>query len=63
MTSKELKIEIQKILDSVPENILQDLLEYLQQAKKQTKNQAELSIHLKRIIVEDKELLKNFLND
>lgn len=58
MTAKELKSEIQKLLDSVPENVLQDLLHYLKEAQKQTGNQAELSSHLRKIIHEDRDLLE-----
>jgi hypothetical protein len=57
MTAGEIKIEIQRLLDNVPDNVLQDLLDYLKQAQKQTKDQIELSRHLKKILAEDKELL------
>jgi len=58
MTTQELKSEIQRLLDNVPENILQDLLDYLREAQKYTKDQAELSNYLRKIIHEDKELLE-----
>jgi uncharacterized tellurite resistance protein B-like protein len=58
MTRKQIKAEIQKLLDTVPENVLQDLLDYLQEAQKQTKDQAELTSHLRKIINEDRELLE-----
>lgn len=58
MTSKQIKTEIQKLLDTVPENVLQDLLDYLQEAQKQTKDQGILTSHLRKIIHEDKELLE-----
>ncbi len=54
----QIKSEIQKLLDTVPESVLQDLLEYLKEAQKQSKDQAELTSHLRRIIHEDKELLE-----
>jgi glutamyl-tRNA reductase len=57
MTTKQIKSEIQKLLDSVPENVLQDLLDYLKEAQKLTKDQAELTSHLRKIIHEDRELL------
>ncbi len=56
MTKKQIKSEIQKLLDSVPENVLQDLLDYLKEAQKQTKDQAEFTSHLRKIIHEDREL-------
>ncbi len=58
MTTQQLKSEIQKLLDNVPENVLQDLLEYLREAQKYTKDQAELSNYLRKIIHDDKELLE-----
>lgn len=58
MTTKQIKTEIRKLLDTVPENVLQDLLEYLKVAQKQTKDQAALTSHLRKIIQEDKELLE-----
>ncbi len=58
MTTQQLKSEIQKLLDNVPENVLQELLEYLREAQKYTKDQAELSNHLRKIIHDDKELLE-----
>ena len=58
MTTKQIKSEIQKLLDTFPDDILQDLFEYLKEAKKQSGNQAELSSHLRKIIHEDRELLE-----
>ena len=58
MTTKQIKSEIQMLLDNIPEDALQDLLNYLKEAQKQSKDQAELSSHLRRILSEDKELLE-----
>jgi hypothetical protein len=58
MTTKEIKTEIQKLLDTVPENVLQDLLDYLKLANHQTKDQSELSSYLKKILAEDKQVLE-----
>jgi len=58
LTTKQIKTEIQKLLDTVPENVLQDLLDYLKEAQKQTKDQAVLTSNLRKIIHEDKELLE-----
>jgi hypothetical protein len=58
MTTNQIKTEIQKLLDTVPENVLQDLLNYLQEAQKHTKNQAELVSHLRKIIHQERELLE-----
>jgi len=58
MTTKQIKSEIQKLLDNVPDSILQDLLDLLKQAQKQTSDQLELSNYLKKILSEDKQLLE-----
>jgi len=58
MTTREIKTEIQKILEEVPEEVLHDLLEYLRKTQKLTRDQAALSRHLRKIISEDKELLE-----
>ncbi|MGM0567160.1 MAG: hypothetical protein ACQESX_10420 [Bacteroidota bacterium] len=58
MTTKQIKTEIHKLLDTVPENVLPDLLDYLKEAQKQNKDQAELTSHLRKIIHEDRELLE-----
>ncbi len=58
MTTTQLKKEIHRLLDRVPDTVLQDLIDYLREAQKQTGEQAELSSYLKRIIHEDKELLE-----
>lgn len=58
MTTKQIKSEIQKLLDTVPDDVLQDLFDYLKEAQKQSRNQAELTSHLRKIIHEDRELLE-----
>ena len=58
MSTNEIKAEIQKLLDNVPDVILSDLLDYLRKAQNQSNNQIELSHHLRKIISEDKELLE-----
>ncbi len=58
MTTKQIKNEIEKLLDIVPDEVLQDLLDFLKQAQKQTSDQLELSNYLKKILTEDKHLLE-----
>jgi len=58
MTAKDLKIEIQKVLDQVPENLLEDVLAYLQEVQKKNASEFSNSQHLKKILTEDRELLK-----
>jgi hypothetical protein len=58
MTAKDLKIEIQKVLDEVPENLLEHILSYLQEVQKSNAADFADSQHLKKILMEDRELLK-----
>lgn len=58
MTTKEIKSEIQKSLDKVPESFLQDILDFLRQAESQPADKLNLTRNLKDIITEDKELLE-----
>jgi hypothetical protein len=58
MTSIQLKAEIQKELENIPEDVLQSVLEYLKLIQKQTPDQIRMDINIKRIFLEDDELLK-----
>ena len=58
MTTKELKSEIQKTLDNVPENILQDILVYLKEIERQPKKGIDMARNLRTILIEDKSLLE-----
>ena len=58
MTHNQLKEEIQKVIDHMPDNVLEDALEYLKQLKISPSDTIELSKNLKRILSEDKELLQ-----
>jgi mRNA-degrading endonuclease RelE of RelBE toxin-antitoxin system len=58
MTTKEIKSEIQKSLDKVPETVLQDILDFLKQAENQPTDRLNLAKNLRDIITEDKELLE-----
>lgn len=58
MTTKEIKSEIQKTLDNIPENVLQDILDYLKLIQGKSADKIELSKNLRDIITEDKELLE-----
>ncbi len=58
MTTADLKFEIKKAIDEVPESVLVDILDYLKQVKAIPKEKIELSRHLGLIIREDRELLK-----
>jgi len=58
MTTNDLKSEIKKSLDNVPESILQDVLSFLHQAEKQPENRITLVRNLKKILEEDQVLLE-----
>jgi len=58
MTAKEVKSEIQKVLDKVPETLLQDVLDYLKAIQSKSSDTVMLSRNLKRILEEDKALLE-----
>jgi hypothetical protein len=58
MTTKDLKSEIQKSLDKVPERVLQDVLNFLKQIENQSVEKVNLTMNLKDILTEDRELLE-----
>ncbi|HTB32575.1 MAG TPA: hypothetical protein VK808_11140 [Bacteroidia bacterium] len=58
MTTKEVKSEIQKVLDKVPDNLLQDILDYLKTIQSKSSDTVQLSKNLSQIISEDKALLE-----
>ncbi|HMV10067.1 MAG TPA: hypothetical protein PK325_18650 [Cyclobacteriaceae bacterium] len=58
MTAKEIKSEIQKSLDNVPESVLRDVLDFLKTVEKQPADRLNLMKNLRDILTEDKELLE-----
>jgi len=58
MTTREIKSEIQKVLDKVPEALLGDILNYLKSIREKSARTVHLSKDISRIIAEDKELLE-----
>ena len=58
MTTTDLKVEIQKAIDSVPEAVLVDILEYLKQIQSSPREKIVLSKNLGEVLREDKELLQ-----
>jgi glutamyl-tRNA reductase len=57
MTKTEIKMEIQKVLDNVPENLLHDILELLKDLQNESTEQIQITHALRQILSEDKELL------
>jgi hypothetical protein len=58
MTKTEIKIEIQKVLDNVPENLLHDILSLLKDLQNESTEQIQITHALRQILSEDKELLE-----
>jgi hypothetical protein len=58
MTTKEIKLEIQKALDNIPEDIRQDILNYLKEIQGKSADKIKLGKNLRTILSEDKELLE-----
>jgi hypothetical protein len=58
MTTKDLRKEINRAIQEVPENFLEDILSYLKQINKRSKHDIEALNDLKRIFKEDQELLE-----
>jgi site-specific recombinase len=58
MTTKEIRKEINRVIQEIPENFLEDILSYLRQIEKKSKNDIETLSNLKRIFKEDQELLE-----
>lgn len=57
MTSTDLKLEIQKVIDIVPESVLEEILDYLKQIQNTPPQKFNLTQHVESILCEDKELL------
>ena len=58
MNKSIIKSEIDKVLENIPEQVLQDILEYLKQLQKQSADKINLSSQLRHILQEDKALLE-----
>jgi hypothetical protein len=58
MTSIQVKTEIQKVLDQVPEEVLTDILDLLKELQKQPAENIQLVKFMKQTLSEDKELLE-----
>ncbi|MEO3404590.1 hypothetical protein AAFN85_11855 [Mucilaginibacter sp. CAU 1740] len=58
MTTTELKTEINKALENVPEEALTDVLSYLQHLQAKAPTDIKLTAHLRQILTEDAELLE-----
>ena len=53
----QVKEEISHIVDTLPEDFLNELLQYLKKLEKTSKDKATLSLHLNTILIEDNDVL------
>ena len=58
MITVQVKTEIQKVLDQVPEEVLTDVLQYLKELQKQPSENIQLAKFMKQTLSEDRELLE-----
>lgn len=58
MSREEVKTAISELLDNTPEQVLQDVFDYLKSVQGKTKESVSLSQNLRTILSEDKELLE-----
>jgi hypothetical protein len=58
MSNEELKKEIVKVLEAVPDEMLEDILEYLRFLIGTARDKIDMASNLRQIINEDKELLQ-----
>lgn len=54
----ELTEEITEIVNTLPKDVLGDVLNYLRQLEKVSQEKQSLSLNLKTILIEDRELLE-----
>ncbi len=58
MTSKDIKDKINSVIDNIPDEVLEDVLEYLKTLTDKPKEKIRISRDLSKIIEEDKNLLE-----
>jgi hypothetical protein len=58
MATKELKDKINKVIDNMPDDILEDVFNYLKAMTSKSRSDIMLSQNLGKIIEEDKNLLE-----
>ncbi len=58
MTTRQIKSRINKVLDNIPENVLEEILSYLEEIQGMSADKIVMSQRLRKILSEDKELLE-----
>jgi len=57
MTTKQIKSRIKIALDNLPENVLEEILNYLEEIQGKSADSVVVTQRLRKILNEDKELL------
>jgi hypothetical protein len=58
MTTKDLRKEISRVIEKVPDDFLTEILNYLKEVENKTKQDLSSLNRIKRILKEDQELLE-----
>ena len=58
MTTKDLRMEINRVMENVPDDFLSEILNYLKEVENKTKQDLSSVQRIKRILKEDKDLLE-----
>jgi hypothetical protein len=58
MAAEEIKRKIYKVIDNMPDEVLEDVYKYLESLKSRSKSEIIISQNLARILEEDKNLLE-----
>jgi hypothetical protein len=58
MAAQEIKQKIYKVLDNMPDEVLEDVYKYLESLKSSSRTEITISQNLARILQEDKDLLE-----
>jgi uncharacterized protein YeeX (DUF496 family) len=58
MSTQEIRKELHKVVDNMPEDVLQNVLDYFKTIEHSSKDRVKLSYNLKKILSEDKLLLQ-----
>ena len=58
MTSKDIKDRINNEIEKIPDDILENVLEYLKSLTSRSKSEIQMSQNLSKILEEDKNLLE-----
>ena len=58
MTTKDLRKEINRVIEKVPDDFLNDILSYLKEFELKSKKDIESASHIRKILKEDHNLLE-----